>query len=179
MATVSLLANIADQRASQTAGAASQLLPSGTVLPFAGSTAPSGWILCDGSAINRTTYSALFSAISTTYGSGDGSTTFNVPDCRGIFIAGSGSQTISSITYTRTHGAKQGDSIQGHKHGLVGRYSSGSGPTSIAVTNLSSPATIDAASNMDNMISDGSNGSPRSGTETRPANIAMNYIIKV
>jgi microcystin-dependent protein len=63
-------------------------MPSGVVAPFAGSSAPSGWLLCYGQAISRTTYAALFTAISTTYGSGDGSTTFNIPDLRGRAVFG-------------------------------------------------------------------------------------------
>lgn len=62
--------------------------PPGVVLPYAGGSAPSGWLLCDGSAVSRTTYAALFAAISTTYGAGDGSTTFNLPDLRGRVAAG-------------------------------------------------------------------------------------------
>lgn len=61
---------------------------SGAVLPFAGANAPSGWILCAGQVLSRTTYAELFSAIGTTYGAGDGETTFNIPDCRGRVIAG-------------------------------------------------------------------------------------------
>jgi len=57
--------------------------PVGTVVDFAGSSAPTGWLLCDGSAVSRTTYANLFSVIGTTYGAGDGSTTFNLPDCTG------------------------------------------------------------------------------------------------
>lgn len=63
-------------------------IPSGAILDYAGSTAPNGFLLCYGQAISRTTYGSLFSALSTTYGSGDGSTTFNLPDCRGRTIAG-------------------------------------------------------------------------------------------
>jgi microcystin-dependent protein len=55
----------------------------GTVLQFAGATRPAGWLFCLGQAVSRTTYASLFTALGTTYGSGDGSTTFNVPDCRG------------------------------------------------------------------------------------------------
>ncbi len=62
--------------------ASSLISPTGAVIQFAGSAAPSGWLICDGSAIDRTTYAALFTAISTTYGAGDGSTTFNIPDLR-------------------------------------------------------------------------------------------------
>lgn len=54
--------------------------PTGSIKPFAGTTIPNGYLLCDGSAVSRTTYAALFAVIGTTYGSGDGSTTFNVPN---------------------------------------------------------------------------------------------------
>lgn len=72
-----------DQGLSRSNMGADAALPAGIVLPYAGSAAPSGWLLCDGSAVSRATYATLFSAISTVYGSGDGSTTFNVPDLRG------------------------------------------------------------------------------------------------
>lgn len=62
--------------------------PIGAVMDFAGSSAPALWLLCYGQAISRTTYAALFAVISTTYGVGDGSTTFNLPDYRGRVIAG-------------------------------------------------------------------------------------------
>lgn len=63
-------------------------IPSGMLAPFAGTTAPSGWFLCYGQAVSRTTYAALFTAIGTVYGIGDGSTTFNLPDLRGRTVAG-------------------------------------------------------------------------------------------
>lgn len=63
-------------------------MPIGAVIPFAGATAPSNWLLCYGQAVSRTTYAALFAVIGTTYGAGDGSTTFNVPDANGRVIAG-------------------------------------------------------------------------------------------
>jgi len=63
-------------------------VPPGMVLPFAGATAPEGFLLCDGSAVSRTTYADLFAAIGTTYGAGNGSTTFNVPDLGGRTVAG-------------------------------------------------------------------------------------------
>lgn len=63
-------------------------VPSGSITGYGGSSAPAGWLLCDGSAVSRTTYASLFSAISTTFGVGDGSTTFNIPDLRGRVLAG-------------------------------------------------------------------------------------------
>jgi microcystin-dependent protein len=70
-------------------------LPSGIMLPFAGPTSavPTGWLYCDGSAVSRTTYATLFGVIGTTFGSGDGSTTFNLPDTRGRVVAGNDSAT--------------------------------------------------------------------------------------
>jgi microcystin-dependent protein len=63
-------------------------VPVGVVIPFAGSAAPTDWLLCAGQAVSRTTFSALWDVIGTTYGAGDGSTTFNLPDLRGRVAAG-------------------------------------------------------------------------------------------
>jgi microcystin-dependent protein len=63
-------------------------VPAGCVMPFAGAAPPDGWLLCYGQAVSRTAYSDLFTAIGTTYGAGDGSTTFNLPDLRGRVAAG-------------------------------------------------------------------------------------------
>jgi hypothetical protein len=81
------------------------LVPTGTVLPFAGAAPPAGWILADGAAVSRTTYSALFAAIGTQFGAGDGSTTFNVPDARGRVIAGQSAAADASV---QTRGATEG-----------------------------------------------------------------------
>lgn len=73
--------------------------PAGIMADFAGTVAPTGWLLCDGSAISRTTYSTLFSAIGTTWGAGDGSTTFNIPNMSrrvGMGAGGSGTATIGN-----------------------------------------------------------------------------------
>ena len=64
-------------------------LPVGSYIQFAGSQAPEGFLVCNGGEISRTTYSALFAVIGTTYGSGDGSTTFNLPDLTDRFLQGS------------------------------------------------------------------------------------------
>jgi len=78
-------------------GSGSLTTPSGTLAGFAGSVAPGGWLLCDGSAVSRFTYSFLFAAIGTTWGTGDGSSTFNLPDFRGRMILGvSGSYALAS-----------------------------------------------------------------------------------
>ena len=66
----------------------SGLLPPGVIVPYGVSAAPTGFLLCNGQAVSRTTYSALFAVVSALYGEGNGSSTFNVPDLRGRFIAG-------------------------------------------------------------------------------------------
>lgn len=78
------------------------LLPTGTVLPFVSSTAPGGYLTCDGSTVSRTTYAALFAVVSTTFGSGDGSTTFNLPDLTNRFIYGGSSIGTTGGSATKT-----------------------------------------------------------------------------
>ena len=86
----------------------------GIIQMFAGSTAPSGWLVCDGSAVSRTTYATLFAAIGTTWGTGNGSTTFNLPDLRGRAPIGAG--TGSGLT-ARTLGSTGGsEALQSHDH---------------------------------------------------------------
>lgn len=74
-------------------------VPAGVIAPYGGASAPSGWLLCDGSAVSRTTYSALFTAIGTTFGAGDAVTTFNVPDLRDKHVETKGT-TLSSLGAT-------------------------------------------------------------------------------
>lgn len=74
----------------------SDLMPTGVVLPFGGSTVPNGWLLANGAAISRTTYANLFDKIGTTYGSGDGSTTFDIPDLRDRYIIGAGTNALGA-----------------------------------------------------------------------------------
>ena len=90
----------------------SNIVPSGALMPFAGTSAPTGFLLCDGSAVSRSTYATLFSAISTTYGSGDGSSTFNLPDLRGRVIAGQDDMGGSSANrLTNQTGGLNGDDL--------------------------------------------------------------------
>ncbi|QDP62945.1 MAG: putative tail collar protein [Prokaryotic dsDNA virus sp.] len=84
----------------------------GQVVDFAGTSAPTLWLLCYGQAVSRTTYASLFSVISTTYGSGDGSTTFNLPDCRGRVSAGKDDMGGSSADrLTDQSGGVDGDTL--------------------------------------------------------------------
>ena len=87
--------------------------PVGSISLFAGTTAPSGWLICDGSAVSRTTYANLFSVIGTTYGTGDGSTTFNIPNLKGKVPVGLDSSDTSFDTIGETGGSKE---LQAHTH---------------------------------------------------------------
>ncbi len=100
----------------------SYITPTGTIVDFGGSSAPTGWLICDGSAISRTTYSALFTAISTTYGTGDGSTTFNIPNCKGAVSVGydptqTEFNTLGKIGGAKVHTLTSGESgLVAHSH---------------------------------------------------------------
>jgi microcystin-dependent protein len=92
--------------------AVSVLMPTASLMPYAGSSAPTGYLLCDGAAISRTTYSSLFGIVGTTYGVGDGSTTFNIPDLRGRVIAGQDDMGGTSANrLTGQSGGLNGDNL--------------------------------------------------------------------
>ena len=135
--------------------------PSGAVMPFAMSSVPSGWLECNGAAVSRSTYSSLFSAIGTTYGVGDGSSTFNVPDMRGEFPRGwDNSRGIDS---GRGIGTSQADEIKSHTHTFT--TNSGGGAGGVPLQGVSSAvATVTTSST--------------GGAETRPRNVALMYCVK-
>lgn len=81
-------------------------LPIGSIIPYGSSTAPSNWLKCDGRAVSRTTYSELFSVIGTLYGSGDGSTTFNLPNLKGKVTIGQDTTDSDFNTIGKTGGEK-------------------------------------------------------------------------
>ena len=160
---------------------AQALLPAGAVMPFARATAPAGWLIANGDAVPNGSgtvqgvtadFSVLYTAVSTSFG-----TVGTLPDLRGIFVRGSGSQDISGITYNKTFAAKEGDALQGHEHtapsGLSLAYSAvGRGAGSF-------DTWYGDTGTGDNIIgTDGINGTPRTASETRPANIALLYCIK-
>lgn len=86
----------------------------GEVIAYAGSSAPSGFLICDGSAVSRTTYATLFSVIGTTFGTGDGSTTFNLPNLKGRTIVGYNSGDASFDAIGETGGAQTANLAHSH-----------------------------------------------------------------
>lgn len=131
---------LADGTASGDAATKGQLdtaIPVGSIIAYGGATAPAGWLLCDGSAVSRTTYAALFAVIGTANGAGNGSTTFNLPDGRGRTVIGAGAgtsltartlgdksigaeshQLTSSEMPAHSHGGLTGDDSPDHGHSV-------------------------------------------------------------
>ena len=95
------------------------VMPVGCVIPFAGAAAPTGSLLCQGQAISRTTYAQLFSVIGTTYGSGDGKTTFNLPDMRGRVAVGSDANWGCGGIRGATSHAQLPTEMAKHTHGYL------------------------------------------------------------
>ena len=155
---------------------ANLLNPPGIVTSFAGSTAPTGWLMCNGQAVSRTTYAALFAVTSTTYGVGNGTTTFNVPDLVGYFVRGL--DTVGAVDAdARTLGSTQTDAFQGHKHSVTHNVHTGDEQLATGGTTVSDNDT--GTITIGSPTTDGSNGTPRTDSETRPVNKALNYLIKI
>lgn len=158
--------------------------PLGSILPFGGTVAPDSWMLCYGTAISRTTYAELFSVIGTSFGAGDGSTTFNIPDLRGEFLRGSGTNAHS--------GQGSGGAVGAHQNAtsIPNVYYYGTGTNYVTIVGaLETGNATNGVSNTDTLKSGTSafydcNGysatrnNPISFT-TRPTNTSVNYIIKV
>ena len=107
-------AKIADGAVTSAKTTGLNTVPAGVVSPYAGASAPTGWILCYGQAVSRSTYADLFAAISTTYGVGDGSSTFNLPDLRGRVPAGQDDMGGASANrLTSAGGGLDGDVLGG------------------------------------------------------------------
>lgn len=157
------------------------LAPTGSILPFAGDTAPAGWLLCDGTALNRNTYSALFAVIGTRFGFGD-SSNFRIPDLRGQFLRGRdfgvgrdpdrGSRTAmnSGGATGDAVGSVQGDQFRSHRHAIPTDNNAGS--------NVDQNALVGSSGN-DEGHSYTPGSSWEGGNETRPVNAYVNFIIKL
>ena len=144
-----------------------QLNTPGQIMFFAKNTPPSGWLKCDGSAVSRTTYNGLFSIIGTTFGNGDGSTTFNLPDLRGEFIRGW--DNGRGIDSNRVFGSTQTDSFKTHTHNLTVRDGATNFGSDKALTRSAGGGGTNTSQSVDEA----------GGNETRPRNIALLPCIKI
>lgn len=138
--------------------------PSGEIAFFARNAAPAGWLKANGAAVSRTTYAALFAAIGTTFGAGDGSTTFNLPDLRGEFLRSW--DDGRGVDAGRAFGTRQADDLKSHTHGGVplkrNDTDRGVGNSSLFTLDIEAGETTATG-----------------GSETRPRNIALLACIKI
>ena len=150
------------------------IFPVGTSIDFAGPVAPAGFLKENGAAVSRATYARLFAVIGTTYGAGNGSTTFNLPESRGEGFRGL--DDGRGVDPGRGLGSVQLDQVQGMAYQLLwGQGATGVGYSGNDLRKFSLATTADQVSGP---ISDGVNGTPRIGAETRMRNVARLKCIK-
>ena len=163
-------------------------IKAGTVAYLAMSTAPTGWLKANGATLSRTTYADLFSAIGTTYGSGDGSTTFEIPDLRGEFLRSL--DDGRGVDSSRTLGSSQAYEITSHSHNITSDPHNGSGYAGDGFkpvagnfgypqNNIGTPSHVVNFAQVNRAIPYGGfRVSSSGGSETRPRNIALLACIK-
>jgi len=155
--------------------------PTGSILAFGGTTAPTGWAICDGSLLSRTEYVSLFNTIGTLHGEGDGSTTFHLPDYRGRFLRGadlaSGRDVDSGTRTAANAGGAVGDNVGSVQDAEIASH------THTYQRSPNQNADYDGIAGGDREL--GNKGeitgtsNPTGGNETRPINASVNYIIKL
>jgi microcystin-dependent protein len=137
-------------------------VPTGMVAAWAWSTPPAGWLHLDGSSLLKSAYPALFGLIGTWWG-GD-TTHFNLPDLRGEFLRGWAASRVGHVDSGRAFGAGQLDSLVAHTHAIEMNATQTTGPRVAAGSGTNGAGTLLT--------------NPTGGTETRPRNIALMYVIK-
>jgi len=140
-------------------------IPAGTVITVAMNTAPTGYLKANGAVVSRSTYAALFAAIGTTFGAGDGSTTFALPDLRGEFIRGW--DDGRGVDSGRAFGSAQADEFKSHTHDLIG----GTGTPNNAQQGVAGATPNPPTNKIGGALASG-------GAETRPRNVALLACIK-
>lgn len=154
--------------------------PSGMIVPYGGDAAPTGWLLCDGSAVNRSTYANLFAAIGTKFGIGDGSTTFNLPDTRGRVLPGVA--PAGGHVDMATIGLNDGTAVLNrrpkhqhtpHSH-IVGREN-------VSLQGGATPYSIRGNSSILDSSSQPADGGSGVGSDPLdgPAYVVVNYLVKI
>ena len=148
-------------------------MPVGSIIPYAGTTIPAGYLLCDGSAISRTTYGALFASIGTTYGEGDGNSTFNIPNTNERYLKGNnrgyGAESLPNIKGNSGSGSNVYNSSD--RTPPSGAFAKGSsygnvrGGTEVSLYNTSFNASRSSSTYKDN-------------AKVNPDHIYVNFVIK-
>lgn len=159
------------------------LVPAATVTLTAASAAPTGWLLCDGAAVSRARYKTLFASIGTTYGVGDGSTTFNLPNLKGRVPVGLDSSQTEFDVLGETGGNKN---MQQHNHGITdpghvhGMYSTYNGAGTANRTNLATGTLVSYSNPNTNSATTGItvNNAGTGNSQNLQPYLVMNYIIK-
>ena len=154
----------------------------GFIQMYGAASAPTGWLLCNGAAVSRSTYATLFALIGTTYGAGDGSSTFNVPDMRDKFPVGSGSTyalnatggSADSTLPSHTHTATVTDSGHNHTY-LEPQFEDGGGGGESEIQNRSTQNTSTATTGI--TVANSTEGTSPTNTNLPPYR-GINFIIK-
>jgi len=161
-------------------------IPPGAIMPFAMTTVPANWLVCAGQAVSRATYAALFAAIGTTWGTGDGSSSFNVPNFQGTFLRGWNSGT-TGYDANRQFATYQADTYLNHSHAATSvdaghvHQISGTGPNANGGGNgwLVNPQGFLTPTNTGfAQITTTVDNSTTGGSETTPKNYSVQYCIK-
>jgi microcystin-dependent protein len=178
-----------DGKLKTTAISVPDAIPSGAVVFVAQNSAPSGWLKANGAAVSRTTYAALFAAIGTTYGAGNGSTTFNLPDLRGEFVRGW--DDGRGVDSGRAIGSAQAGAYESHSHtastNSAGGHTHGAASSGATAGSTIIPSSTQTRGSVNYGTPTNTAGAhshtvtvdASGGTETRPRNIALLACIKI
>lgn len=166
----------------------------GTIIMYAKSTAPANYLICNGAAISRTTYASLFAVIGTVYGVGDGSTTFNLPDYRAVSPKGVGNQTINTRVKTgpasvgsiiedtfqawQAISVATGNTYYGYGESAETWYTNAGATANYVRNAFSRSGAIQGVTSRIKAGNDGTNGDPRTGTQTQDCTIGTNFCIR-
>lgn len=159
--------------------------PPGVIAPYAGTSAPSGWLACQGQVVSQTTYASLYAAISTTWNTGgEGAGNFRLPDLQGMFVRGTGTNGTVGGAIGPAVGASQADTYLNHSHGITDPSHAHNVPVVIGINGGGAGAIPYPAGGGTQVGTDAQftgitiNTSTTGGTETRPKNFGVLYIIK-
>ena len=180
-------ANFLDNVSSDIAALIASATPAGVIVPFGGTTAPSGYLACQGQIVSRSTYADLFAAIGTTWNlAGESSSEFRLPDLRGAFLRGTGTHMTHNMANGNDFagpavGSFENDQIQQHGHNLD--MDGGDVNDYVAGSNATYGLSVEYANNdltrvVGKISSHAYDGAPRHGDETRPFNAGILYCIK-